>query len=241
MKGAERFSAHAEDYAESRPGYGHDVVAFVLAGSGAQPIVADLGAGTGISARIMAAYGARVIAIEPNAEMRAHMRPRRAVRFERAAAERTGLADQSVDVATAFQAFHWFANDEALAEIRRIVRPRGSASLVANERDESDPVAAAYGELARRFAIDDTEAQRTRALEYFKRLPGTSSIREFKNSQTLDRAGLQRYTCSVSYFPHAGPAAEDLRREVDTLFFDHAKDGFVHIALRTIVVRVDLP
>ncbi|GAC1407233.1 MAG: class I SAM-dependent methyltransferase [Candidatus Velthaea sp.] len=241
MKETERFSERADDYATSRPGYGHDVVAFVLAGSGAVPLVADLGVGTGIAARIMAAYSARVIAIEQNARMRAQMPPHARIEVRDACAERTGLDDHAVDVATAFQAFHWFASDETLAEIRRIVRPRGSASLVANERDERDPTAAAYGDIFRRFAVDDTEERRQRAIDVFKRLPGTPTVREFTNSQTLDRAGLQRRTSSASYLPREGPVAEDLRREVDTLFFDHAKDGFVHIALRTIVVRVDLP
>lgn len=241
MSGVERFTERAGDYAASRPGYGHDAVAFVLAGSGALPLVADLGAGTGISARIMAAYGARVIAIEPNAQMRAQIPPHARIEVRDATAENTGLPDHAVDIATAFQAFHWFASDAALAEIRRIVRPRGAAALVSNERDESEPLSAAYGDLVRRYATDDTEDRRERAIETFKRLPGTATVHEFTNAQALDRAGLQRRTFSASYLPREGPAAQELQREVDTLFFDHAREGAVSLALRTIVVRVDLP
>ena len=177
MKGSERFSARADDYAASRPTYGHDAVAFVLAGSGALPVVADLGAGTGISARIMAAYGARVFAIEPNEQMRKMMPAHARIESRATTAEATGLNDHEVDIATAFQSFHWFEVEAALAEIRRIVRPRGSASLVANERDESSPISAAHGDIFRRYTLDDTEERRLHALDTFKRLPGMATVR----------------------------------------------------------------
>ena len=69
-KPTERFTDRAEVYAANRPSYGADVIAYVLDGLGEHPVVADLGAGTGISSRRMAEHGARVLAVEPNAAMR---------------------------------------------------------------------------------------------------------------------------------------------------------------------------
>ena len=149
-----RFTDRAQAYAAHRPSYGDDVIAWVLDGLGEQPRVADLGAGTGISSRRLAAHGARVLAVEPNAAMRSAGEGD--VTWIDGTAEETTLGDASVDGVTAFQAFHWFANDAALAEIRRIVRPGGRACLVRSERDERDGFAAAYGELVRRFAQDAT-------------------------------------------------------------------------------------
>ena len=99
-------------------------------------VVADVGAGTGISSRMFAARGAAVIAIEPNAAMRAAAGEHPRVRWRDGTAERTGLADRSVDVVVACQAFHWFATPAAMSEFVRIARRR--AAILQYERDERD-------------------------------------------------------------------------------------------------------
>lgn len=240
MNPATRFTDRAGDYSVSRPSYGSDALDFILAGTSRPLRVADIGAGTGISSRLFAARGAEVLAIEPNAAMRAHAEPYAGVDYVDGTAEATGLADASVDLLTAFQAFHWFANAAALAECVRIVRPGGRAALVLNERDERDPVSAAYGALYHRYALDDTEQRRMRSVDIFKRLPGHVAEREFHHVQTLDRSSLWRRTISSSYMPQSGAAAEHLRADVEALYDRCAGDGGIAIALRTIVVRVDL-
>src|SRR5438093_12045072 len=66
-----RFSDRAQDYVKYRPGYPAAAFDAIVAGLGASAdlIAADVGAGTGISARLLADRGVRVIAIEPNREM----------------------------------------------------------------------------------------------------------------------------------------------------------------------------
>jgi len=54
-------------------------------------------------------------------------------------AETIPLPDASVDAVTVAQAFHWFRFDEALAEIRRVLRPGGALAILFNERDERVP------------------------------------------------------------------------------------------------------
>src|SRR5436305_7380671 len=68
-----RFSGLADDYAAHRPVYPDEVIDFVVtrAGLGLSSLVVDVGAGTGISSRLFARRGLRVIGIEPNDEMRA--------------------------------------------------------------------------------------------------------------------------------------------------------------------------
>jgi len=241
MNATTRFTGRAHDYAAHRPSYGDDVLAFALDGLGPTPRVADLGAGSGISSRLLAKHGALVFAVEPNAAMRAQAGDSPGVTLVNGTGERTTLGDASVDAATAFQAFHWFANDDALGEIRRIVRPGGSAILVLNERDERDPFARAYGDLVRRYAEDDTERRRIDSLAFFQRLPGTITKREFANGQDLDREGLLGRTRSTSYVPHDGPNAVALHDDVGALFDAQATDGHVRLALVTFAVRVTLP
>lgn len=86
------------------------------------------------------AVGADVIAIEPSGAMRSRLQalfPRVDVRDGRAQA--MPLADRSVDAVICAQCFHWFASREALAEIRRVLKPGGSLGLAWNIRDATTP------------------------------------------------------------------------------------------------------
>jgi SAM-dependent methyltransferase len=241
MDSTTRFTSRAEDYAAHRPAYGDDVIEFVLEGLGPRPRVADLGAGTGISSRLLAAHGAQVIAVEPNAAMREHAQSMPGVTFVDGTAESTTLTTSSVDEATAFQAFHWFRAPEAVAEICRVVRPGGRAALVLNERDESDPFTAAFGDIVRRYALEDTERRRMESMAAFERVPGLAERRQFLNGQVLDGDGLLGRTRSASYLPREGPQAAALEYEIGELFAGYATAGRVRLALVTWVVRVRLP
>ncbi|HEY9648403.1 MAG TPA: class I SAM-dependent methyltransferase, partial [Chroococcidiopsis sp.] len=150
----QRFSNRADDYAKYRPSYPAEAIAAMLAGlgeSGNLP-VADVGAGTGISSRLLAAQGANVWAIEPNAAMREAAIAHPAVEFCAATAEATGLPDQSVQLVTCCQAFHWFEPVATLAEFQRILQPHGRVALMWNERDLSDPFTHGYTEAIRKAA-----------------------------------------------------------------------------------------
>src|SRR5580700_5131592 len=86
MDSTTRFGSRASAYAAFRPSYPPEAIDAVLEGLGDPRAVtiADVGAGTGISSRLFAERGAALIAIEPNARMRATARGhRRAHRFGR--------------------------------------------------------------------------------------------------------------------------------------------------------------
>jgi SAM-dependent methyltransferase len=98
----------------------------------------DLGAGTGKFTRRLLETGASVTAIEPLDAMRAQLRRNvPEVSVIAATAQAMPLADASADVVACAQAFHWFADREALREIGRVLRPGGKLGLVWNVRDES--------------------------------------------------------------------------------------------------------
>ena len=131
-----RFDSRAQAYAEFRPSYPPEAIDSALDGLG-DPLaltIADVGAGTGISARLFARRVAAVIAIEPNVRMRAAAEPHPRVQWREGTAEKTGLEDRSVDAVVACQAFHWFATLPAMLEFRRVARRR--AALLQYERDE---------------------------------------------------------------------------------------------------------
>src|SRR4051812_36765553 len=115
------FGGAAEDYAGGRPSYPPDAIAWVLP-SGAQRVL-DLGAGTGLLTEQLLAVGMDVIAVEPSADMRAHIAG--AAEVLDGTAETIPVPDASVDAVVAGQAFHWFDVPRAMREIARVLRPRG--------------------------------------------------------------------------------------------------------------------
>lgn len=84
-------------------------------------IIADIGAGTGSYAAVLAEQGYRVLAIEPSATMRSQSINHHAIQWINASAEQIPLPDRSVDAAIVMLAFHHFQdNRKALREINRI-------------------------------------------------------------------------------------------------------------------------
>jgi SAM-dependent methyltransferase len=238
----ERFSERADAYVAARPSYPVESVDVLLDGLGdpAALAVADLGAGTGISARVIAAAGPLVYAIEPNAKMReaAAVDPR--VRWVNGTAEATTLPDASVDVVAAFQAWHWVEHPAGVAEARRILRPHGRLAAIYNERDERDPFTAGYGEIVMKYATDATEQHRADALTAFAGIdPARTQRFEYVNVHRLDRDGLHKRADSSSYLPHTGEDSEAMHAEIDDLFTEWERDGHVNMHLVTLVVRVD--
>jgi SAM-dependent methyltransferase len=130
------FDRAAEEYERTRPDYPAALLDVLPLGAGAE--VLDLGAGTGKLTRVLAQRYPHVIAVEPLDGMRAILeRVVPAAESKAGSAEALPLADASVDAVFAGQAFHWFANDEAVAEIARVLRPGGVLGLVWNGPDES--------------------------------------------------------------------------------------------------------
>ena len=240
-RSTERFGSRASAYAAHRPAYPSAAIDAVLAGLGNPHdlVVADIGAGTGISARLFADRGAAVIAIEPNAAMRAAASPHPRVEWRDGTAERTGLDGASVDLAVACQAFHWFATPAAMRELARVARRR--VAVVRYERDERDAFTQAYGDVVRAYATDDTEALRASALETFARFPhGRVTRSEHALRQRLALDGLIGRASSASYLPDAGPLRDALQRDLSAAFERYAHDGSVELAMATVVLVADL-
>ncbi|MFL5954230.1 MAG: class I SAM-dependent methyltransferase [Gaiellaceae bacterium] len=140
------FANAADIYERARPSYPQEAVDWLVAETGLGPgrTVIDLGAGTGKLTRLLLPTGARVVAVEPIPEMRAHIYGAEAVD---GTAEAMPLPDGSADVVTVAQAFHWFDHDRALPEIHRVLREDGSLVLAWNMRKLDDPVQRGVEEL----------------------------------------------------------------------------------------------
>ncbi len=242
-----RFDDRARDYAAYRPSYPAAAIDAILSGMGdARNLsAADIGAGTGIASRLLADRGVRVRAIEPNAAMRAVAAPHAGVTFLEATAEKTGLPDASIDVATSFQAFHWFEPEAALREFHRILRPAGRLALVWNERDSRDPFTAEYGELILAVCGDHPSLKRSGMELSAHRVEASGLFRagrsfETPNSRRSSCDALLGASLSGSYVPREGPGYEQL---MDGLRRLHEKyrgaDGCVQMIYKTEVMLAE--
>ena len=238
MDPTQRFSDRVDDYVRYRPGYPPEALEPLVrdCGLGARAIVADIGAGTGIWTARLLETGCRVLALEPNDEMRRTGRERLAAQgrltWLPGTAEATGLPDGSVDLVTAAQAFHWFDRPRTRRELARILAPGGWMAVIWNERrKESTQFLADYERLLVDWAIDyeridHTRIGRSELAPFFAPAP----LEEFvcANRQLLDLAGLEGRLRSCSYapgpeHPHHEPMMAELRR----IFAARHEDGRV--------------
>lgn len=225
------YDVRAGGYARNRPTYPPEAIDAILDGLGdpASLRAADIGAGTGISARLLADRGVRVIAIEPNAAMRAAARPHPNVQWRDAAADRTGLPDASLDLVLCAQAYHWFEPKAACAEFARILEPAGRLALIWNDGDESEPLVKGYYDLIRAVSPQGPSSHKGEARNPVVRPPfGRLSCRSFRHAQRFDVQGLIGRAMSASYVPNSGPAADRIVAGLKQLHAQFADaDGLV--------------
>ena len=125
------FGPAADLYDRVRPRYPVEALHWMLSMVGDRPVrVVDLGAGTGILSRQLAELGHQVIAVEPDAGMRA----RHGSAVE-GSAEHIPLPDGAVDAVVAGQAYHWFDPDRTHLEVARVLHPGGVFAALWNDAD----------------------------------------------------------------------------------------------------------
>jgi SAM-dependent methyltransferase len=194
-------------YDAARPDYPAAALDWIVDGLGlsASSRVLDLGAGTGIMTRQLAARVGSVVAVEPSAGMRAVLAASLpGVEALDGAAEAIPLPDGGVDAVVVAQAFHWFDPAPALAEIHRVLAPGGGLALVWNERDESVGWVAELSRAMRWDVAAPYEVGRD-----FSPIVAAGPFRgveraRFAHRQTLSREGLYRRVATTSYIAAMG-------------------------------------
>ncbi|TWI65223.1 ubiquinone/menaquinone biosynthesis C-methylase UbiE [Pseudoduganella lurida] len=140
----DHFSGGAAGYAAYRPTYPARLAAELAAISPGTALALDCACGTGQLSVLLADHFDAVVATDASAAQIAQAQPHERVRYATALAERSGLADGSVDLVTVAQAAHWFELDKFYDEVRRVARPGAVLALVTygvqNVAGPADPV-----------------------------------------------------------------------------------------------------
>jgi SAM-dependent methyltransferase len=243
---AERFNGRVEDYERYRPGYPRELLSLLQARCCLRDshVVADVGAGTGMLAKLFLENGNPVFAIEPNAEMRGaceRLKERHpGLTILNGTSEATMLEDASVDFVSVGRAFHWFDQKRALTEFRRVLRPDGWVVIVTHRRGRR--------ESAQEKDYDDilvghgTDYQRVLdGYLAYESVPsffagGTVFREQLHGEQLLSLNQLIGQTQSLSVAPMPGhPKYDGMQRALREHFDRYAKDGLLHVATTSFV------
>ncbi len=212
----------------------------------ANSVIADVGAGTGLFTELLLVNASSVVAVEPNAAMRAEA-DERLSHFANyssvsGSAENTGLDDKSIDVIVAAQAFHWFDLPKAKQEFTRILRPGGNIVLIWNRRNSTgSEFLSKYETLLGSMIPEYSKVSHARASD--KAIEGFFGsemvMADFSNHQNFDLQGFKGRLLSSSYCPKEGAEGHfELMVAMEELFYSYAIEDVVRFEYRTQVYHI---
>ncbi len=140
------FGALAKKYAEARGEFPGEVISYFWELVNARdPIVLDVGCGTGISTRQLARCRATVLGLDKDPEMirQAEKEGDSPIRYVASPVDGMPFETCKFDAVTAFSAFHWFTDKASIREIKRVLKAggvffvvnRNKSSLLGDYRD----------------------------------------------------------------------------------------------------------
>lgn len=241
-----RFSSRVENYVKYRPAYPLAVIETLEKECqlSTTSVVADIGSGTGILAGLFLEHGNPLFAVEPNREMReaAEATLSGYTNFHSidGTAESTTLQNNSIDLITAGQAFHWFNPEPTRNEFERVLRPNGWVALIWNARlIRGTPFMQEYESLLHEYSSEYKEVGHQRAemdevvINSFFGTQGCKVL-SHPNSQHFDFDGLKGRLLSSSYSPEPNhPNHLPMMRALERLFAKHQEEDRVTFAYET--------
>jgi SAM-dependent methyltransferase len=201
---AKSFTLTGADYDRYRPGFPPAAADVVMPHSVRTAL--DLGAGTGKFTELLGGRAEHVVAVEPSEPMLEILRSKLpGVEAHLGSAERIPMESEVADVVTVAQAFHWFDEEAACAEIARVLTPGGTLGLIWNRFDPT----CAWDRAAHRIAhpaVGDADVTTSTATH---ELPGFDFVRheQIHSTERLRRDAYLGRWSTVSTFLVADEAA----------------------------------
>ena len=243
MKTVERFSNRVENYVKYRPDYPREILDLLAAEANLtqDSVIADIGAGTGISTRLFLENGNRVFGVEPNRAMREaaekFLQNFPNFRSVNGTAENTNLDDGSVNFVVAAQAFHWFDEAKTRGEFKRILKDKGCVVLIWNERQlDTTAFLKDYESLLIEYGTDYETVRHENITKETLHDFFQTDFRQvvFQNRQTVDFDGLKGRMLSSSYIPsEENPRFFEMIKNLKSVFAEHAENGKIDILYDT--------
>ncbi|WP_449536373.1 class I SAM-dependent methyltransferase [Ferdinandcohnia sp. Marseille-Q9671] len=240
MASTDKFTDKAEIYAKYRPSYPNEYIEYVISEANLtkESMIADIGSGTGILSKQLLEKGYTVIGVEPNDDMRTvaeqTLMPGSRYISVKAAAESTTLEDNSIDLVTVGQAFHWFHMKKFKLECQRILKQDAKVSLVWNSRDSSSDINKESAVVCQQYCPNfkgfsgGMEEKPIPFHEFFKE--GKYDVTFFRNDLEFDVDGFLGRYLSASYSPKENDKEYDSFIAALTDLFDkYSNNGMITI------------
>jgi SAM-dependent methyltransferase len=247
----ERFTGRVEAYRRYRSRFPREIIPVLQQRCGLTPasLVADIGAGTGMLAEIFLENGNTVLAVEPNAEMRAACAElsstHPALTCIDGTAEVTGLPGDSIDFIAVGRAFHWFDREKCRPEFMRILRPGGWVVIASSgPRRGPDGVSRDHELLLREHGLDYTALRHRYNVDEAVRdfFAGSEPEQvDFQGLENLAYEELEGHTLSLSVTPQPGHRKFPAFQEALRGYFDRYQfGGKIALPMRCRVVFAQL-
>ena len=236
---ARSFGRGAGAYRRARPPYPSEAIRWI-AGDSARRVL-DLAAGTGKLTEGLLALGFDVVAVEPDAGMRAELLAALpGVIALPGTAESIPLDDGAVDAVLVAQAWHWFTAERALPENVRVLRPAGRLGVAWNVRDHTRAWVEAFTQIIHREdSLEPLHGEPTLGNRF-----GPVERATFTWAHRIPVAELRTLAASRSHTLILAPAERDrLLDDVDALAHTHpdlAGHAVIDLPYRTECWRANL-
>jgi ubiquinone/menaquinone biosynthesis C-methylase UbiE len=122
---SDHFSDHADRYKAYRPTYPDALFTYLASLVPDHDLAWECATGNGQAAIGLVSQFRSVVATDASPRQIAKARRQSQVSYLVAHAERTPLADSSVDLVAVASAFHWLDHQRFYAEVRRVAKPGG--------------------------------------------------------------------------------------------------------------------
>lgn len=123
MQPLDRFSGHADLYAQYRIDYPTDLYDFIGSFTDKRQRAWDCATGNGQVASMLSGFFEQVEATDISATQLARAIRKPNINYQLSSAEQTPFADHTFDLITVAQALHWFDVDAFHREVRRVAKP----------------------------------------------------------------------------------------------------------------------
>lgn len=181
--------------------------------------------------------GATVYAVEPNDDMR-KVAENNLSKFSKfipvkGTAESTTLSDNSIEIITVAQAFHWFDRQKFKKECQRILKPSGKVILIWNFCDSRSELVIENESINRKYCpnfkgFSGGIREVTQENDFSDFFSGEYTVRVFPNPLSFSKESFVGRNLSASYALKENDVNYTAYiNEMEKLFDKHSKNGTV--------------
>ena len=241
-----KFNKVAEIYEKYRPKYPNEYIKYLIKQCklNQNSLIVDVGAGTGIFTKQLLDENLKVIAVEPNNDMRKVLKEKlknnKNFKLVVGTAENTNIEENTADLITVAQAFHWFNIEDFRKECKRILKPNGKVCIIWNKLDINDIIVKEQKNIDYKYTnqykeinnILQDEKREDLVKKFFQE--GKYECKVTKNDLENDKEKFIGVNLSKSYSIRKGEEKyEEYVKEFEKLFEKYNKDGIILIKNNT--------